>query len=247
MFVLRTGLLLPLAFEFLLLAATAGEPNFSRDIQPLLADHCYACGPDSRPANADSASTSGRWPWELNSGARAIVPGSRRKVNYSPHPLRRPGRNDASPDFRKRLSESDKTTLSDWVEAGATYEQHWAFVPATSHLPPVRDRAGPAPSITSSSQASRSGTWAFSAGKPTLAHTPRLGLRGLPTLGELTKHSGGTNEEGRTPRRNHDRLPHTSEHGPGLARPRQVWRHKRLSCRLGKGHVALPGLRDRLL
>ena len=203
MFVLRTGLLLPLAFEFLLLAATAGEPNFSRDIQPLLADHCYAChGPDSktrkRGLRFDLREVA---VGELNSGARAIVPGNleeseliHRILSDDPDEMMPP------PDFRKRLSESDKTTLSDWVEAGATYEQHWAFVPATKPpLPPVRDREWPRNAIDHFILAGlekRNMKPSPQANRRSLIRRISLDLRGLPpTLGELTKHSGGTNEE----------------------------------------------------
>ena len=60
-----------------MLSADAGASDFSREIQPLLANHCYAChGPDAKTRKSGlrfdlrEVATS-----ELESGARAIVPG----------------------------------------------------------------------------------------------------------------------------------------------------------------------------
>ena len=73
----RTACLLPLAWACLMLSADAGASDFSREIQPLLANHCYAChGPDAKTRKSGlrfdlrEVATS-----ELESGARAIVPG----------------------------------------------------------------------------------------------------------------------------------------------------------------------------
>ena len=44
---LRTRFLRNIASACLILSATPAAGDFSRDIQPLLAEHCYAChGPD---------------------------------------------------------------------------------------------------------------------------------------------------------------------------------------------------------
>ena len=203
MFVLRTGLFLPLAYQFLLLPALAAGPDFSRDVQPLLADHCYAChGPDAKTRKRGlrfdlrEAAVG-----ELDSGLRAIVPGNleeseliHRILSDDPDEMMPP------PDFRKRLSEADKTILSDWVEAGAHYEQHWAFVPVSKPaLPPVRDRDWPRNAIDHFILAGlekRGMKPSPQASRRSLTRRISLDLRGLPpTLDELTEHSGGTSEE----------------------------------------------------
>ncbi|MBB07987.1 MAG: hypothetical protein CMN03_06955 [Roseibacillus sp.] len=132
MFVFRTGPLLLLGSGLLLLPAAAVESSFSREIQPLLAEHCYAChGPDAKTRESGlrfdlrEVATS-----ELKSGARAITPGNleeseliHRIFSNDPDEMMPP------PDFRKRLSDEGKAKLSNWVKAGANYEQHWAFIP----------------------------------------------------------------------------------------------------------------------
>ena len=116
-----------------MLSAGAGTPDFSRDIQPLLADHCYAChGPDAKTRKSGlrfdlrEVATG-----ELKSGARAIVPGDleeselvRRIFSKDPDEMMPP------PDFRKRISDADREKLAGWIKAGAPYEKHWAFLPA---------------------------------------------------------------------------------------------------------------------
>ena len=200
---LRIGLLLPLACEYLLLSATAAEPDFNREIQPLLADHCYAChGPDAKTRKQGLRfDIRENAVGELDSGFRAIVPGNladseliHRILSDDPDEVMPP------PDFRKKLSDADKTVLSKWIKAGAPYQQHWAFVPATKRaLPPVKDGAWPRNEIDHFILAAleeRGMQPSPQASRHSLVRRISLDLRGLPpTLPELQEHSGGTGEE----------------------------------------------------
>lgn len=91
----------------LALSAVTSPANFSRDIQPLLAEHCYAChGPDAKTRKSglrldlrEGAMS------ELKSGSRAIVPGDleeseiiHRIFSKDPDEMMPP------PDFRKGLN-----------------------------------------------------------------------------------------------------------------------------------------------
>ena len=127
---LRTRFLRNIASACLILSATPAVGDFSRDIQPLLAEHCYAChGPDAQTRKSglrfDLREGAIR---ELKSGSRAIVPGDldesemmHRIFSEDPDEMMPP------PEFRKSLSNEDRIKLRNWVRDGAEYEQHWSF------------------------------------------------------------------------------------------------------------------------
>mgnify|MGYP006274920911 CR=1 FL=1 len=121
--------------------------DFNRDIRPLLSDRCFAChGPDAakrqaglRLDSADGASA------ELESGARAIVPGDaaastllERVASTDPDLVMPP------PHVGKPVTGAEAELLGRWIADGARYRKHWAFErierPA---VPTPRDAAWP--------------------------------------------------------------------------------------------------------
>jgi hypothetical protein len=119
--------------------------SFSRDIRPILADKCFKChGPDAKERkgklrldnrkDATAPAASGEIP---------IVPG---KVDES-ELYRRITAEDADERMPpassgKSLSAADMARLKSWIEEGAEYQGHWAFVPPVRPaLPAVRDPA----------------------------------------------------------------------------------------------------------
>ena len=116
-----------------LLGATSAETiDYNRQIQPILADKCYAChGPDPKTRKAGlrldvEAVAKG----ELESGEHAIISGVienselvRRIYHDDPDELMPP------PDLKKRLSTEDKALLKQWIAEGAKFDQHWSFRP----------------------------------------------------------------------------------------------------------------------
>ncbi|MEO1844473.1 MAG: DUF1549 domain-containing protein, partial [Akkermansiaceae bacterium] len=137
-----TGILPALILGTIMVAPNtiAAEPDYGKEIQPLLAEHCYAChGPDAktrkRGLRFDQREVAVS---ELKSGARAIVPGDveksemiRRLFSTDPDEMMPP------PDFRKRPTDGTKARLREWVKAGAKYEKHWAFAPIVKPQPPA--------------------------------------------------------------------------------------------------------------
>lgn len=123
-----------------LYADDAAAVRFNRDVLPILADQCFAChGFDSAKREAglrlDSLSGSSA---TLESGTRAIVPGD---LNAS-ELWKRINSNDPDqvmppPATGHHLTSEQKQTLQRWIKQGATYEQHWAFVPPQREAPPV--------------------------------------------------------------------------------------------------------------
>ncbi len=116
--------------------------RYSRDIRPILADKCFKChGPDDKTREADLRLDRR----EEAIAAGAITPGKADESEL----LRRIFSDDEQqrmppPASRKELSDEQKERLRRWIEEGAEYETHWAFVkPARPSLPAVRDAAWP--------------------------------------------------------------------------------------------------------
>ncbi|HJT30849.1 MAG TPA: PSD1 and planctomycete cytochrome C domain-containing protein, partial [Pirellulales bacterium] len=137
--------LLPLATIWVLMhsAALAEAPlRYSRDIRPILAEKCFKChGPDDKTREADLRLDLR----EEAIAAGAIAPGKadgsglvRRILSDDPQERMPP------PASRKELTVEQKERLRRWVDEGAEYETHWAFVkPSRPPLPPVRDAGWP--------------------------------------------------------------------------------------------------------
>ena len=119
--------------------------DFSRDIRPLLSQHCYAChGPDegSRQAGlrldrADAALA------EAESGAKPIVPGDPQaselmaRITSDDADLRMPPASSGH-----TLSDEEIDRFRRWITAGAKFDDHWSFRPlARRDPPPVQDQA----------------------------------------------------------------------------------------------------------
>ena len=111
-------------------------PDFNRDVQPLLAQHCYRChGPDKaegglRLSEHDAALA------ELDSGQRAIVPG---KPVESELLARVSSADEAArmPPEGKPLKPEEIELLRRWIASGAAWQKHWAFEPVNRPQPPA--------------------------------------------------------------------------------------------------------------
>ena len=119
---------------------TKKQPDirFNQHIRPLLTEFCFAChGPDSATRKADLRLDSRED--AMDSGV--IVPGNleeselfARITNGDPEVMMPP------PEFRKRLEPEDKRLLARWIDGGAKWEEHWAFVkPRKADLPQGED------------------------------------------------------------------------------------------------------------
>ncbi len=166
---------------------TADEIDYGKEIQPLLAEHCYAChGPDAktrkRKLRFDVREVA---VGELKSGARAIVPGDpgasevvRRLFSTDPDEMMPP------PDFRKRPTDGTKAKLAEWIKSGAKYQRHWAFEPIRKpELPAVKNSDWPRNPIDHFILAAlekRGMAPSPQAAPPTLVRRLSLDLLGLP-------------------------------------------------------------------
>ena len=131
------------ALVSLVLAASsaAADPiSYSRDIRPILAEHCFAChGPDSAARKAKLRLDVR----DVAVAKEAIVPGKpeesklvARVFSAVPSEIMPP------PKTNKHLTTQEKETLKRWIAGGADYETHWAFVPPVRpKLPVVRNES----------------------------------------------------------------------------------------------------------
>ena len=109
------------------LANARDEPlSYSRDVQPILADHCFTChGPDEKSREADLR-------LDLRDAAirDAIVPSNARESELI-HRIHSDDEDEIMPPpaMKKPLTLAEKKILERWVNDGAKYEKHWAFVP----------------------------------------------------------------------------------------------------------------------
>ncbi|QDU51610.1 Planctomycete cytochrome C [Gimesia panareensis] len=128
-------------------AAAAETIEFNRDVLPILSNHCFTChGPDSATRAAglrldQRASATGK----ADSGKSAITPG---KVQSSElmHRITASDENERMPPLEgaKPLNAKQIATLKAWIEQGAKYEAHWAFIaPKQPALPKVQNAAWP--------------------------------------------------------------------------------------------------------
>src|SRR5262245_23181940 len=109
----------------------AEKVDFSRDVLPILSAQCFAChGPDASKRKAslrlderDSAVAQRR-------GTAAVSPGSLAKSELIKRVLAgdKEGRMPP-PKAGARLTAAQIALLRRWIEEGAEYAEHWAFVP----------------------------------------------------------------------------------------------------------------------
>lgn len=122
-------------------AASQGQTvSFTRQIQPVLAARCFSChGPDADEAglrlhDRESALA------ELDSGEHAIVPGKPEQSALLTR-INSPDPDERMPPEGEPLSAGEIEAFQRWIEAGAEWEKHWAFVPPQPNEPPSVERA----------------------------------------------------------------------------------------------------------
>ena len=129
------------------LAQAAQEPKsntveFNRDVRPILSDKCFAChGFDAKTRKADLRLDLPEGAFADNDGTRAIVPGDLQKseawlriISTDEDEVMPP------PKSHKTMSAAEKETIKRWIEQGANYQKHWAFIaPKRPAVPEIRD------------------------------------------------------------------------------------------------------------
>jgi hypothetical protein len=170
--------------------STAAEKVvFNRDVRPILSDRCFAChGPDDAKRESglrlDRAADATA---ELSGGTRAIVPGKPDESEL----LARITSTELDvvmppPHLGKPVTPAEAAILRRWIEEGAEYQGHWAFMRVERpEVPAVRDAAwcrGPIDRFVLATLARAELSPNPEADRETLARRLALDLTGLPPL-----------------------------------------------------------------
>ena len=112
------------------LAETA-KVQFNRDVRPILSDNCFHChGPDpgSRKAGLRLDTLAGLTAATKKKGT-VVVPGHPEQSELWAR-IVTTDKDDAMPpeESHKSLKDSDKRVFKQWIEEGAAWQPHWAFI-----------------------------------------------------------------------------------------------------------------------
>jgi len=163
-------------------AVADDAPSFNRDIRPILSENCLAChGFDPKHREAGLRLDTFAGATEKGGGTAAIVPGdvesselwARIQSDDPAYMMPPPGSN------KPRLSEEQRAIIKRWIEHGADYEAHWAFIPPTR--PPVKETGSAAIDHFIQKKLEEAGlTMSPEAPPETLIRRVSLDLTGLP-------------------------------------------------------------------
>ncbi len=115
--------------------AAAAVPDYSKEIRPILADHCFACHGVDEKARKGKLRLDDR---DAAIAAKALKPGEvdgselyKRLLSHDPGELMPP------PDAKKPMTPEKIELLRRWIAGGAPYAKHWAFEPPVKTPVPV--------------------------------------------------------------------------------------------------------------
>ncbi len=123
--------------------AAANTPVvFNRDIRPILTDTCFPChGFDANKRQANLRLDTADGVVALHNGRQAVKAGDlahselwRRVTSADPKLIMPP------PNSGKVLKPEQVALLRQWIEEGAVYQKHWAFVAPVHQEPPMVQR-----------------------------------------------------------------------------------------------------------
>ena len=213
MILLRTVFLLLWMISF---ASAAEGLQFNRDIRPIFSRTCFAChGPDSQAREADLRLDVREHAVEERDGFQPIVPGN---AEQSPvfQRIRAEDPSERMPpeDFHTQLSTLEIQRIKDWIDQGANYESHWAFIPP--QRPDVAETSHPVDHFVQKQLEASGRRMAKLADRRTLIRRVSLDLTGIPpTADEVQAYVNDPGTEDAAFEKVVDRLlksPHYAEH-----------------------------------
>lgn len=230
--------------------AEGADPDihYNRDVLPILAENCFAChgfDKNARQAGLRLDTPEGAAA-ALESGERAIVP----RDPGASELLRRVESNEPDermppPKSGKTLTPAQARTLRRWIEQGARYEKHWAFLPPTKAEPPrVVGATHPIDQFVQSRLSAEGLSPSPSAERATLIRRLFLDLTGIPpTPAEVDAFVAAPDLEGayrdlvnrqlasphygeRWGRWWLDQARYADSNGYSIDAPRQIWKYR---------------------
>ena len=122
--------------------AVADTIDFNRDVRPILSENCFRChGPDEKQRQAGLR-------LDLRDQAvakKAILPG-KADDSEAIHRVLSTDDSDRMPpkEMNKHLTPVQVEVLKRWINGGANYAAHWAFIkPVRPAVPGVRNKSWP--------------------------------------------------------------------------------------------------------
>jgi hypothetical protein len=107
------------------LASAAEKIDFSRDVLPILSDNCFHChGPDENARRGDLR-------LDTEAGAKTVLVSGKASDSELIRRLITEEKSEKMPPAKsnRKLTPQQISTLKQWVDSGAKWGQHWAFVP----------------------------------------------------------------------------------------------------------------------
>ena len=113
------------------IAKSSAEISFNRDIRPILSNKCFFChGPSEKSRKAKLRLDVEEEAFKEKDGFAAFVRKSledseawHRITSDDPDEVMPP------PKFKKELTKVEVNKIKQWIEEGAKWEGHWAFIP----------------------------------------------------------------------------------------------------------------------
>lgn len=118
---------------------TSSKVDYNRDIRPILAENCFPChGFDEHARKANLRLDRAASAFAQHDDITPIVPGDlaasevwQRIQSNDPDEVMPP------PKSHRQLDAAQKETVRAWIEQGAVYAEHWAFVAPVQSPPPA--------------------------------------------------------------------------------------------------------------
>ena len=118
------------------------EISYNWDVRPILSENCFQChGPDAEAREASLRLDAGEFAVQPLEGTRprfAIVPGDP-EASELVWRIKRDDPDEVMPPpaTRKALTAREKAILERWIDDGAEYQNHWAFIAPERPTPPA--------------------------------------------------------------------------------------------------------------
>ncbi|MCA9248011.1 MAG: PSD1 domain-containing protein [Planctomycetales bacterium] len=112
--------------------------DFNRDVRPILSDKCFYChGPDPKHREADLRLDEEQAAKADLGGYHAVVAGDAEASEIYARIIAHDDDERMPPaDSGKELMKTEIELLRQWINQGATWSKHWAYVPPQQHAAP---------------------------------------------------------------------------------------------------------------
>ena len=165
--------------------------EFNRDIRPILSDACFHChGPDEKERKGGLRLDLESHAYKAGkSGFEAIIRGNAKdsEIITRIHLPYDDSEHMPPPESGKSLTEEQKKILAKWIDQGAEYQGHWAFIaPERPVVPKIKGADHPIDAFLQNRLAEEGLGMQEEASKEVLIRRASLDLTGLPpTLQEI--------------------------------------------------------------